>query len=537
MIACVVIAIAIMTVSTRWGLALSSDSARYVRTARHVLGTEPIVDIGLESKREAAHYPPFYPMTLAAAGFVLRQDPLHAARWLHVAIFAGSTLLIGTLVWRFGGRAWAAVLAATLFALSPVSITTHAWLLSEALFILLALLTIFLLALLLDRPTEHAAAPHRDPGVAPPQNRWPLLIAMGLVTSLAMMTRYAGAALGPACALALLLLKTGQPWRRRMVDAGVFSAVALALPLAQFGRNLLTGGSAANRTIAFHPISLDHLKDGVAAVATWIAPLGVSGARDAANAHPIMSSAGVIIFAAVMIAGALLGWRHRREAIGRLAACLLLFIVCFVALLVFSISLVDFHTPMDTRVLSPVFAAWAVLAAVVLSRRVERMTPGPRAVAAVIALTGAVAIIAWPSIELVRRLHREGDGFAHPQWRNSATMAAVRALPPDQQIFTNAPGAVYLLSGRQLIWTIPAETSASSRLPNPEYPALMARISVEVQAGRGVVVWLDRYGRRRAYYPTAEHVRRRLGLRVRQRFNDGAIFDRPPIEIRDGVTE
>ena len=536
MIACVVIAIATLTASTRWRLALSSDSARYVRTSRHILGTEPIIHTDIESKSEAAHYPPFYPMTLAAAGFVLRQDPLLAARWLHVAIFAGSTLLIGTLVWRFGGRTWAAVLAAALFALSPVSITTHAWLLSEALFILLALLTIFLLALRLDRLHERAAAA-REAGVAATSSHWPLLIATALVASLGMLTRYAGAALGPACVVALLILPAGRPWRRRIADAGVFSGVALALPLAQFGRNLLTGGTAANRTIAFHPISLDHLKDGVAAIATWIAPLGVTGAREAANTHPVMSSAGVVIFAAVMIAGALFAWRHRREAIGLIAACLLLFIICFVALLVFSISLVDFHTPMDTRVLSPVFAAWVALAAVVPSRRVERMTPGYRAVAAIIALAGAVAIIAWPSVELVRRLCREGDGFAHPQWRNSATMAAVRALPPDQQVFTNAPGAVYLLSGRQLIWTIPAETSASSRLPNPEYPALMARISAELQAGRGAVVWLDRYGRRRAYYPTAEQVRRSLGLRVRERFDDGAIFDAPPVERRHDVTE
>ena len=526
MIACVLVATGVMTACTRWGLALSSDSARYVRTSRHILGVEPVVDIDIESKGEQAHYPPFYPITLAAAGFVLRQDPLHAARWLHVAIFAGSTLLTGALVRRFGGRTWAAIFAAAVIALSPVTITTHAWLLSEALFILLALGMVWLLAMYLDELRPHAAAPRRDEGVASTWAGWALLIAAGLVASLGMLTRYAGAALGPAAVLALLVLPRESPWRRRVLDAAVFSLVSLALPMVQFGRNLVAGGSVANRTIALHPISLDHLKDGVAAVATWIAPLGITGARDAANAQPVLAAAAVLLFATIFLSGCALAWRGRREAIGRLAGVLVLVIVCFVGLLVFSISFVDFHTPMDTRVLSPVFAGWIVLAGCVLSWWIGPLGRGHRMIA--VAATAVIAaIMAWPSDSLVSRLWTEGDGFAHPQWRNSATMAAVRDLPAELQIFTNAPGAVYLLSGRQFIWTVPAEISASSRLPNPQYAGLMARIDQEIRAGRGVMVWLHRYGRRRAYYPSAEQVRSRLGLRVRRRFNDGAIYDAP----------
>jgi hypothetical protein len=130
-----------------------------------------------------------------------------------------------------------------------------------------------------------------------------------------------------------------------------------------------------------------------------------------------------------------------------------------------------------------------------------------------------------PSKRLVERLFRDGAGFAHRQWQQSPTLRAVGKLPPEMQIFTNAPGAVYLVTGREFILTIPAETSASSRLPNAEYPMLMDRIAGEMRAGRGVLVYLKRYGAKRAFYPTEQELKKRLGLHPAGRFSDGTIYD------------
>lgn len=503
----VAIAAAVMTISTRWGLAMSSDSARYVRTARHVLGTEPIVETDMESKGGQGHYPPFYPISLAAAARVTGLDPVPAARWLHVVMFALGTALVGLLVRHFGA-AGPGILAAMAFALSPVMITTHAWLLSEALFTVLALLTMWLLVLHIE------------------VNRTSLLLAAAVTTSLGMLTRYAGAAMGPACVAALLLFANDTSWRARIRKAIVFSGIALVLPLGLLVRNAAAGGSAVNRTLSYHPVSIDHIKDGIAAVATWTTPLGIASARDAANARPVVAIMGLLVFVAVIATGIVLAWRERLAPLGRLAGMLVLFMLSFVTLLVFSISLVDFHTPLDTRVLSPVFAGWVVLGGCVLSWFVVDRGRPSRAIAFAVAVV-LIGVLAWPSFTLVSRLWSVGDGFTHPQWRDSATMAAVRQLPPGIQVFTNAPGAVYLLSGRQFIWTIPPQIIASSRLPNPDHDALMARISEELHAGRGVVVWLNRYGARRPGYPTAEQIRRRLGLQRSARFSDGAIYEHP----------
>src|SRR5687767_12342702 len=57
-----VVAFTVALLATRWGIATSSDSARYIRSARHVLGREVRVeqDVPADAKAEQAHYPPMY---------------------------------------------------------------------------------------------------------------------------------------------------------------------------------------------------------------------------------------------------------------------------------------------------------------------------------------------------------------------------------------------------------------------------------------------------------------------------------------------
>jgi hypothetical protein len=297
-----------------------------------------------------------------------------------------------------------------------------------------------------------------------------------------------------------------------LIDAAIFTAVFMLLPIAWMIRNLRLGGSATNRDIAFHPLSLEHIKDGIATLAIWLSPFNVAQPRTDANAHPLIAGVALLLFLAVMVIGVI--WTVKRRDV--LAGLSTLYIASFLILLAISISFVDFHTPADTRVLSPIFFAWVIVGACVVSAK-------PRAAVGVGALLLLVLIV--PSIRLINRLSREGDGFAHAQWQQSPTIAAVRELPADKQIFTNAPGAVYLLTGRQLVLTVPAETRASSGLPNADYPALMARIETDLHAGRGVVIYLRRYGARRTNYPSEDQLKRKLGLHPLGRFSDGTIFD------------
>jgi hypothetical protein len=225
----------------------------------------------------------------------------------------------------------------------------------------------------------------------------------------------------------------------------------------------------------------------------------------------------------VFASGTIVALRFRDEPRGRLAALMTLFIAAFAALLVISISLVDFHTPIDYRILSPIYVAGVVLLGDVLAKQSLQ-----RRDVRIAAWTISLLLAGWAGVRsrnLLLENYRDGGGFAHRIWRESPTLAALRDVPHDKWIYTNAPGAVYLLTGRAVIIAIPTESSASSTLANPDYPAEMARTSDDLRSGRAVLVYLRRYGARRVNYPTEEQLKQKLGLHRIGRFNDGTIFD------------
>src|SRR5207244_3670653 len=124
-------------------------------------------------------------------------------------------------------------------------------------------------------------------------------------------------------------------------------------------RNRILLGSATNRVIAFHPIGWTHLRDGARAAMQWLLvdkPI-----------HPFVTAGEAMTALAVVVAAAVIAIRRRRERRGQLAGAMVIFIGCFAILLVVSISLVDYHTPVDTRVLAPIYAAWVVLVGCILA--------------------------------------------------------------------------------------------------------------------------------------------------------------------------
>src|SRR4051794_12754727 len=93
------VAFAIALFATRWGIATSSDSARYIRSARHALGREVEVQSPIEAPAEQAHYPPGY-STLLVLASLGGADPLVAARWIGALLLATNSLLAAHLVRR-----------------------------------------------------------------------------------------------------------------------------------------------------------------------------------------------------------------------------------------------------------------------------------------------------------------------------------------------------------------------------------------------------------------------------------------------------
>jgi hypothetical protein len=505
LIALALIALAAATLvllSSRWGIATSSDSARYIRSARHVLGRDPETPVVIEAPAEQAHYPPLYPATLALLSLG-GADPLDAARWLAVILIAANCVFAAELVRTSTASRAAALFTASLVAFTPGSLAIHCWALSEPLYICLTLLGFRLLL----------------PNLTQPKLRRVIIAAF--IIGLAMLTRYAGAALIPAGALMLLLLTANRSRLQRWLDAIIFAAAASLLPIAWSLRNFLVLHSATNRVIAFHPVGLDHLIDLAQVCWSWL------GADQ--PIHPALTFASAAIALAVLIAGCYFAI-HRVGNKRNLPTAVLIYILVFGAMLAVSISLIDFHTPIDNRVLAPVYIAWLILVGCVFAPLLaDRLNSHRNLLLFPFVVSPVLLLVLWNAARsaiFITMLYQTGGGFAQQSWRESGIIAAVKNLPPDQIVYTNAPGAVYLLTARPIIITIPAEFSASSQLPNTDYAENMARMETDLRAHKAVLVYLSRYGKARANNDA--QIGRKLGLRPILRHKDDIIYEAAP---------
>ena len=377
------------------------------------------------------HYPPLYAMVLAFL-ILMGLDSVSAAAWVNIVCFAGTVGLTGWVIYHFTHQAWP-TLAGTLTALlSPILVGVHLEALSEPLFLVLLVGCLGLLA-------EHQ---HRA--------RTGILVASAGLAGLAYLTRYVGLAV-VATGVVAILVDRRRPLGRRLKDLAIFSAVSLLPLLVWYVRNWVLTGSLTNRTITFHPPTLDSLRLGVFTLAGWLS----------LDRLPFRSGSGLML-AAGGASALLMAWawgRSRRPAGEKAeggdlrrasletAAILVLFACAYCGLLLASLSFFDAATKLDNRILSPAYvvvliALWLIVASI----------PRP----ARMALTGAAAVLGAVylvrSVGLLEDMRLNGRGFNSRQWMNSETIAWLRAQPASGILYTNEPFPVRFLTGRPVYW-------------------------------------------------------------------------------------
>jgi hypothetical protein len=118
-------------------------------------------------------------------------------------------------------------------------------------------------------------------------------------------------------------------------------------------------------------------------------------------------------------------------------------------------------------------------------------------------------------------VHRNGQGYASPSWRQLEILAQVRALPLPTRIFSNADDAIYLLTGRRAE-TLPEQISLFTTEKNDDYEAELAYMSRQLRESNGVIVYFS-IGRHPNLVSSAE-LEARLTLRTLYAAADGTIY-------------
>jgi hypothetical protein len=339
--------------------------------------------------------------------------------------------------------------------------------------------------------------------------------------ALAALARYAGLAAIAAGGIALLLW--GSPsWARRWGRAAIFGAAASAPLLAWLLRNRSVEGSLTGKQLVVHAISGSRARQGLDSLSAWLLP-------DVAPA-PVRYAALLLVALAVLAAcwyargraEAALDLRHRTRI--RLGVRVFgTFALVYAALVFATVSLFDAHVPLDARLLAPLYAVVVVLALAGAARLSARLPRIRSAALWALVLIAAVSLTRTALWAVGSDL--DGLGYASRVWRESALVAEVRALRDEVRVFSNAPDALYALTGRPAR-LLPLKADPFTRHENARYAEELGRLEGDLRGRSGVVVYF-RWLRWRWYLPSERELVERLRLVTVATAREGAMYGAP----------
>jgi hypothetical protein len=325
--------------STPNGLAQSPDSIGYL------LGGNGLLQ-GLGFKEVSPHFPPLYPMLLGLFGYFFDGDILFGSRVLNGIVGAINGYLIIKIFKPFPLSNLLMSLLVFVVATHYAHIFINLWLWTEPLFLMFLLFNMLLLrAIILDGRYSIQS-----------------VIFLGFISGLALLDRYAGIALVVSNIFVVLFCQSKQGLAKKLVSATLVGLVPVLMLLIWVIRNLIYNGTATNRTVEIHFPSLEKIAGGLSVIGNWF--VGTVLTRDSSKLLLAGSAllGLIIIIGCAVVAYRFIFMRHlhteARLITGGLFGC---FAVINLSFLITSISFFDAGTPLDRRILSPVFICATVV--------------------------------------------------------------------------------------------------------------------------------------------------------------------------------
>jgi len=450
----------LLKISSPHGLGLTDDAISYIAASRALLAGQGFTRIWLASGLEPiTHWPPFFSFSLATLSRVSGIEPYRSARVLNTLIFGANAGILGLLGYKMTKSHLAGILLSTLFLSNSSFLRLHAQALSEPLYLFISLLA-FLAFYKAFEILPHAGVNSPPLGGRCPQDRGgqhKYLILAGLLTALSYLTRYAALSLLATLIVAIFILRP--TWRKRFSSLAFFLAGALPVILTWMLRNKLVGGSATNRIIEWHPVTAENAQRGLRAFFLFIVPLQ----ELRANWFENYSFLAIILSLITLI---LLFWLLPRglryfftpkentqpEILSFMTA---LYIFGYMGSLLVSLSLFDAATPLNDRILSPIYVAFLIMAVYFIHKLFGQGKIVTQIFSVALSIS-FLAIFSFAQVNTVKLLRESAQGFASWRWRESTVMEAIRTLPDDTLIYTNQPPAVYFWTDRpaMMIWDV-----------------------------------------------------------------------------------
>jgi 4-amino-4-deoxy-L-arabinose transferase-like glycosyltransferase len=468
-------AVGVLLYSTPEGLGLSDDSIAYIAGARSILAGNGYREAWLASNQPVTHFPPGFSFLLALTG-ISGLDPLRGARFLNSILFGANAFLLGILGWRMTRSQIAGVVLALLFAVNASLFNAHAVAMSEPLYIFFSLAAFL------------AFSEYFLPSSSP-IGRWQgegWLIATGILTAFAYLTRYTGLALLVTFLVALILLH--DTWKKRLTSAVIFMASVIPFLLGWSIRNKLVADNATNRTLVYHPLTAENIETGIYNFSEFFIP--VETWRRALIKVPnffviLLSIIALTLLVWVVYKGLKKIFYPATEQPEILSFTNGLYIFGYLASIILSMMLFDASTRFKLRILSPVYVALLILLVLLGHWFWQKRAIFWQGLVVIVALL-ILTLSLYDTANVVAKLHKSGQGYASFQWYDSQAMDFLSQLPEGTRIYTNQPGPVYLYTNRPS-YVLPDLVDAVTGLPREGYEAGVTALHEDVLSGNAVL--------------------------------------------------
>ena len=488
---CLAAIILVLLVTAPYGAGISPDSVAYISAARELCVGDGYTTFDREP---LVSWPPAFP-TVIAAFSLFGVDAPAGARYLNAIVFglivlAGSYLL-NALIEDKRLVALGVVLIILSKPLQLVSMMV--W--SEPLFILAV--TIFLISF-----QSYLGS-----------GSMKVFAVSVICAALACLTRYIGVTVVMTAGLALLL-RPGPRLSIRVSQAIAFVSLASAPVVAWWMRNFLIAGSLTGPRAPAESSFPRNLTRMTETILVWFLPL---------------------------LLGVLLLWWARRKKpadlttpIGllRRSSVTGIFICVYLGLLILSAAATGIDA-LSHRLLAPVYLPLLVLILLWVDRR-GLLCHGAEARGQIVTCVIAVLLaVTWPVADSALRAAKfVSDGiptYTTKKWLESELLDEISGLPDSSVIYSNAPDAIYILTGRSALFSPYKNESLTLANSKRRLDAFTKTLD------KGLPVYLFWFTSvKRKYLYTVEELHDRCELELRAAMSDGEFYTvRSPVTIQD----
>ena len=465
------------------GPSVQVDSVDYLRSAQSVaagLGTST-VDYNGEVNR-VTHYPPFTAVVFSIP-YTLNWNVMTFIAILNVFLFAVSIVLIGTITFLLSSSFIASVLAALLFSFSSVMIYAFGTALSEPGFItiMLGLMTFFILNW--KKNISNVA-----------------LINAALITSLAILSRYIGIAW---ILSGVFWICVGKATISRKLKQIISFALISVSPIFSWMLLAPSTSPIGNRAFSIHAIGIAKLQAAMLTLKEyWLVPTS-----DLIDSGQLLLP--TLILLGVVGAKMLFEKKHLTDAA---TVFIVGSAVTYVAFVLLSITFVDASTPLDNRLLAPMYPFALVLFLTNRDGRVFTFL--------IVGFLFVAYLSGGPQANLGkwdRHLWYNSES-----WRNSTTRTAAREIPRELAVYSNAP-EVLMLDGRVNSRSLPNWSDPMRHQNNPNFGAEIEVLKKDIESENAAIVLFRRVNWR-WYLPGEDVLKANLSLRPVWDVDDGAVY-------------